>query len=63
MRKQVSYRFESCEVKYSDLLAEKTVTNFILSASELIVVVVLSEVQWQVLFVWNGCVGKFKVLE
>ena len=46
MRKQVNYRFESCEVKHSDLLAEKTVTNFILSASELIVVVVLSEVQW-----------------
>ena len=32
--------------QHSDLLAEKTVTNFILSASELIVVVALSEVQW-----------------
>ena len=47
MLEQERYRFKSCEVKtHSDLLAEKTVTNFILSASELIVVVALSEVQW-----------------
>lgn len=48
LREQVSYRFKSCKVKHSDILAE-LVTNFILSASELIVAVVLSEVQWQVL--------------
>lgn len=28
MRKQVNYRFESCEVKHSDLLAEKNGNEF-----------------------------------
>ena len=47
MLKQERYRFESCEVKHTAIYSQKkTVTNFILSASELIVAVVLSEVQW-----------------
>ena len=59
----MNYEFESRNVEPHRKKKKKTVTNFILSASELIVAVVLSEVQWQVLFVWNGCVGKFKVPE
>lgn len=65
LQKQVSYGFESREVKHSNLLAE-TVTNFILSASELIVAVVLSEVQWQVLsnqITWRRMRGEIQALE